>query len=201
MLYAVLDCDNFWLFTADDFDEAMVHTDDWHRLPQQQAANVRNDCSIWLRHPQDDHRFRADLIDHADGLRLYMSERRAVHVVVREDDAPQLALSVHMSLQGDRLRCQGHTMAGSPWGETMLDATKWVWSDHVKNAFKDIAKAQGVRCKVKLVASWSGLVLDRVTGPLWVPRRSRYSVVPTRRLRKKVPAGRILLRRLFLPCE
>ena len=55
--------------------------------------------------------------------------------------------------------------------------------------------------QVKLVASRSGLVLDRVTGPLWVPRRSRCSVVPTRRLRKKVPAGQILLRRLFLPCE
>ena len=201
MLYAVLECENFWMCTTDEFDEGMVQPDDWRRLPPQQAAKAREDCSIWLRHPEEGYRFRADLMDHAEGLRLYMSQRRAVHVVVRDDDAPQLALSLHMTLQGDQLRCQAHTLAGMHWGETMLDATKWVWSNHVKQAFKEIARAQGARCKVKLVASRSGLVLDRVTGPLWVPRRSRCSVVPTRRLRKKVPAGHILLRRLFLPCE
>ena len=117
MLYAVLDCENFLMCTTDELDEGMVHTDDWRRLPPQQAAKAREDCNIWLRHPEEGYRFRADLMDHAEGLRLYMSERRAVHVVVRDDDAPQLVLSVHMTMQSDQLRCQAqHALGGNNAG-------------------------------------------------------------------------------------
>ena len=203
MLYAVLECDNFWMCTADDFDAAMVAEDEWHRLPTHQEEKLKagHDGSLWLRHPQEDYRFKANLMDHADGLRLYMSPRRGLHVVIKEDDAPQLALSLHMSLQGDQLLRQAHTLAGGAWGETVLDATKWVWSQHMKKAFTDVAKRQGANCRLRLVASRSGLILEDVAGPLWVPRRSRFSLKPTRRLRTKMPAGHILLRRLFLPCE